>query len=910
VHIAGASESLSRCSVSSDPDENGIDGLHVAHASRVSVRRQREKPRLDSGADRNFFWSRGAFHSFECWEDNPRQIEVATGVTAPALGRGTIVLRGTTGKTLRIPGCWFAPTFVVNLVSTDQLGELGITTVHEPGGVCKVMRGQETILTGHRSTLDAEIVMPDTLVPAANSAATMDTWHLRFVHAAPRTIEKVAKNGLVDGMDVKGPLTFDHAGDIGCVGCELGKSHRLPFPTSDNSKVKPGQVIVVDLIGPVTPADYHGNRYGLTIRDIGSRCGFAYIIKAKSDAAQRIIQWIDIWQARHPDRRFRVLALRSDQGKEFMSKEFERDLADRGMIHQYTARYTAQQNGIAERSHRTDTEGSIASVATARLAELKLPAKLWNFVYLSSVYVHNMLPGAGSDDQTAFERFTGRKPDVSHLRAWGCEAFVHIPSDIRRGRFHDKAYEGVFVGYGQLEGSKAWFVYVPSIGKVVLSRDVTFREAPLVKASRRSRYDDESAPTPDDEPQRPTPREPVDFGIVPERQAVAEPTPDADCPPTPEPPAPEPDVAFEPAVDSQADAELPAAVEPTPAPADAEPAMRGQDAAPPASPPVSPPPVEPLVAADDDIRFESPPPTPNLELPLPTLGPLRQRPVTPKRSGTPPSTESSPDPLLVLPGRNEFVQDGSYYRPAAATKPSMQPSSRPRTQPLAQPRWKNPTGARLANAVPSIVNVSGSNVKLSSESEPPVVCTVPMGTGDVLSRYTTALRRPSHAELLSSKSPPAPTTSVSATTVRPARSTPAQSTLFGSRLGVKNSIQSERHVVCMATASIDVPNYTTGVRAPSATEFETSLPDGHDEPDAVETEYAGDGKVARALSASVDAAAYAADATDPSGDATGPRWRHVLYERCNGERRVVTVDKGEYKGERRVVTVDQGVLRR
>jgi len=47
-----------------------------------------------------------------------------------------------------------------------------------------------------------------------------------------------------------------------------------------------------------------------------------------------------------------------------------------------------------------------------------------------------------------------------------------------------------------------------------------------------------------------------------------------------------------------------------------------------------------------------------------------------------------------------------------------------------------------------------------------------------------------------------------------------------------------------------------------------------------------------------------------SSEATNLVLKRPAYGRCNGERRVVTVDKGEYKGERRVVTVDQGVLRR
>ena len=45
----------------------------------------------------------------------------------------------------------------------------------------------------------------------------------------------------------------------------------------------------------------------------------------------------------------KVKALRTDRGGEFLSKEFDRYLADHGIRRQLTTAHTPSQNGVAER---------------------------------------------------------------------------------------------------------------------------------------------------------------------------------------------------------------------------------------------------------------------------------------------------------------------------------------------------------------------------------------------------------------------------------------------------------------------------------------------------------------------------------------------------------------------------------
>jgi len=51
-----------------------------------------------------------------------------------------------------------------------------------------------------------------------------------------------------------------------------------------------------------------------------------------------------------------IKRLRTDNAKEYTSKEFKKFLEDEGIARQLTVKYTSQQNGVAERANRTLVE--------------------------------------------------------------------------------------------------------------------------------------------------------------------------------------------------------------------------------------------------------------------------------------------------------------------------------------------------------------------------------------------------------------------------------------------------------------------------------------------------------------------------------------------------------------------------
>ena len=67
----------------------------------------------------------------------------------------------------------------------------------------------------------------------------------------------------------------------------------------------------------------------------------------------------------------------------------------------------------------------------------------------------------------------GKKPNLSHLRVFGCVAYAHVP-DCERKKFDKKARKLRFVGYGAT--SKGYRLFDERTRKLIKSRDVIFDE--------------------------------------------------------------------------------------------------------------------------------------------------------------------------------------------------------------------------------------------------------------------------------------------------------------------------------------------------------------------------------------------------------------------------------------------------
>ena len=102
------------------------------------------------------------------------------------------------------------------------------------------------------------------------------------------------------------------------------------------------------------------------------------------------------------------------------------------------------------------------------------------------MYIQNRCPHAILKGKTPEEFFSGIKPEVGHLRIFGCHVYIHVPKE-KRTKMEPSGKKGISVGYS--ENSKAYRIYVPGQRKIEVSRDVTFHEEAAFKKSRELQQD-------------------------------------------------------------------------------------------------------------------------------------------------------------------------------------------------------------------------------------------------------------------------------------------------------------------------------------------------------------------------------------------------------------------------------------
>ena len=163
-----------------------------------------------------------------------------------------------------------------------------------------------------------------------------------------------------------------------------------------------------------------------------------------------------------------IKTLQDDKGGEFMSNEFIAYCDDNGIARRHSVRKRSQQNGTAEQGNRVGSER-----ITALLAEANLPMQFWAEALAALIHVWNRCPSAALNGKTPYEMWFKQKPDVSHLRVWGCLAYVHIQKDKRKG-FSPHMEKGIFIGYPV--GYKGWKFYIPSTKRTVISERADFDE--------------------------------------------------------------------------------------------------------------------------------------------------------------------------------------------------------------------------------------------------------------------------------------------------------------------------------------------------------------------------------------------------------------------------------------------------
>ena len=101
-----------------------------------------------------------------------------------------------------------------------------------------------------------------------------------------------------------------------------------------------------------------------------------------------------------------------------------------------------------------------------------LPSKLWPEAFSTAYYITNRLPTKALQGKTPFEAWYKRKPDISNLRVYGCDAYVMDYKAKAKGKMAPRSWAGTLVGY---EAKNQWRIWDGT--RIFVRRDVIFNES-------------------------------------------------------------------------------------------------------------------------------------------------------------------------------------------------------------------------------------------------------------------------------------------------------------------------------------------------------------------------------------------------------------------------------------------------
>ncbi|GKE03563.1 putative ribonuclease H-like domain-containing protein, partial [Tanacetum coccineum] len=273
-----------------------------------------------------------------------------------------------------------------------------------------------------------------TCLLAKASLVESTKWHRRMAHVNFKNMNKLAKHGLVNGLPSK-LFTNEH----NCVACNKGKQHKASYKaiTAVSTISAPLQLLHMDLFGPTSIRSIDHKYYSLVVTDDFSRFTWVFFLGTK-DETYGILK--DFMTFIENQLTIKVKAIRCDNGIEFKNSKLIELCGSKGIRRDYSNARTPQQNGVAERKNRT-----LIEAARTMLADSKLPTMFWTEAVSTACYVLNRVLVTKPHNKTPYELVSGKVPNISHLKPFGCLVTILNTSD-HLGKFEGKADEGFIVG--------------------------------------------------------------------------------------------------------------------------------------------------------------------------------------------------------------------------------------------------------------------------------------------------------------------------------------------------------------------------------------------------------------------------------------------------------------------------------
>ncbi|KAK8554175.1 hypothetical protein V6N12_031146 [Hibiscus sabdariffa] len=423
---------------------------------------------LDTGCGSHICTSVQGLHTRRNLAKGDVDLRVGNGERVAALAVGTYVLSLPSGLILNLENCYFVPSLTKNIISVSCLDKIGFEIIIKNNSCSffydNLFYGSAQLINGlYILNQENMIFNINTKKLKTNDSNQTYLWHCRLGHISERRISKLHKDGLLD------PFVFEQL-DV-CESCLLGKMTKAPFSGKGERASDLLGLIHSDVCGPMNTQARGGYQYFITFTDDFSRYGYIYLMRHKSEALERFKEFKNEVQNQHGKS---IKALRSDRGGEYLSQDFDELLKECGIVSQLTAPGTPQWNGVSERRNRT-----LLDMVRSMMSHTDLPTSFWGYALETAAFTLNRVPSK-SVQKTPHEMWTGRRPNMSFMKIWGCKAYVKHQMSTK---LEPKSEKCTFVGYPK--ETKGYYFY--NENKVFVARTGVFLEKEFLTNSGKGR---------------------------------------------------------------------------------------------------------------------------------------------------------------------------------------------------------------------------------------------------------------------------------------------------------------------------------------------------------------------------------------------------------------------------------------
>ena len=237
-----------------------------------------------------------------------------------------------------------------------------------------------------------------------------------------------------------------------CTACIQGKFSKEPSKWQLPTELpRPLFRIHGNVCGPINPPS-GAFRYFFILADASGSHFEVSLLSTRNMVFLKLLGILIRYRNHFPE--FPIKHLRMDNAQEFRSHTFEDYCVASGINLTYSVPYEHAQNELAEAFIK-----KIQLVTRPLILQTNLPASMWGHAVLHATALLKLRPTL-LNTQTSLELQSGRTPNISFLRVFGCQVCVPISEPARR-TIGPHREEGIYVGFHS--PSIIWYL-VPNTG--------------------------------------------------------------------------------------------------------------------------------------------------------------------------------------------------------------------------------------------------------------------------------------------------------------------------------------------------------------------------------------------------------------------------------------------------------------